>query len=318
MRDVFCEDHVLSTRVIGTGGTAVGTRKRTGVIIAMTVVVVAAVCVGIVLLTGGTAGGSKHPDLRGNGSVDEAWLTGAAPGDHITLTRNGTAVSEAGASGTADPLGSLIVRDLTPGTGYQWDDQTTGQTTPSFTVLAPGRNPGDQLVPLHGPAHARRAQLHHHAGRHQAGRHRALPLRRDLFGDQPLPHGHRVLRATTWPAPPTRSRTFLSEALAHHVQGLRRPESASRHGHRRGIGPGPGVRVRHGQPADAGDRLFGRRLRPLRLPVRLRRLRRHRDRGPPGLGGQPQGRDGRHQLLRASPSSRRRAPIRPDWPPSPR
>ena len=117
-------------------------------------------------------------------------------------------------SGTADSLGSLIIRDLTPGAGYRWDDRTTAQTTSSFTVLAPGRNPGDQLVPLHGPAAARGAQLHHHAGRHQAGGHRALPLRRDLFGDQPCPtvieySGYNVAGPTD-PIP-----TFLSEALQH-------------------------------------------------------------------------------------------------------
>ena len=117
------------------------TRNRAGVTVAGIVVLIAAACVGIVLSTGGTAGGSKHPDLRGNGSVEEAWLTAAGPGDHITLLEHGTAVSGAGNPSTADALGSLIVRNLTPGTDYQWDDETTGQTTPPFHVLAPGHNP---------------------------------------------------------------------------------------------------------------------------------------------------------------------------------
>lgn len=118
-----------------------GTRSRAGVIIVVIVAVIAAICVGIVLSTAGSAGGSKRPNLRGNGSVDEAWLTAAGPGDHITLLEHGTAVSEAGSSSTADSLGSLIVRNLSPGADYQWDDETTGQTTPPFQVLAPGHNP---------------------------------------------------------------------------------------------------------------------------------------------------------------------------------
>ncbi len=79
--------------------------------------------------------------LRGNGSVDEAWLTGAGPGDLITLLRHGVAVPGTANPQTADPLGSLIVRNLRPGTGYAWRDDTTGQHTQSFAVLAPGANP---------------------------------------------------------------------------------------------------------------------------------------------------------------------------------
>ncbi len=139
--EVHSKDDVLPGRVIRTGGTAVGTRSRVGVTIGVIVVLIAAACVGIILSTTGTAGGSKRPDLRGNGSVDEAWLTAAGPGDHITLLEHGTAVPEAGSASVADSLGSLIVRNLTPGTDYQWDDETTDQTTPAFHVLAPGDDP---------------------------------------------------------------------------------------------------------------------------------------------------------------------------------
>ena len=118
-------------------------RSRVGVKAVAIVVVVLVAGVGIGLAAAGTSSpAAKRPALRGNGSVDEAWLTGAAPGDHLILMKDGAAVTVAGASDTADPLGSLIIRNLTPGTGYQWDDQTSTQTTPSFTVLAPGRNPG--------------------------------------------------------------------------------------------------------------------------------------------------------------------------------
>ena len=79
--------------------------------------------------------------LTGNGSIDEAWLTGANPGDQVTLMRDGSVVTVSGNPGHADTLGSLIIRNLTPGPGYSWMDTTTGQPTQSFEVLAPGQNP---------------------------------------------------------------------------------------------------------------------------------------------------------------------------------
>jgi len=79
--------------------------------------------------------------LQGNGSVDEAWLTGAGPGDSIVLLRHGSRVSNAANPGTADALGSLIIRELAPGPGYAWEDTTTGRTTRPFSVLAPYANP---------------------------------------------------------------------------------------------------------------------------------------------------------------------------------
>jgi uncharacterized protein len=79
--------------------------------------------------------------LTGNGSVDEAWLTGANPGDQITLMHHGSAVAVSGNPGTADSLGSLIIRNLHRGFDYYWRDTTTDQRTTSFQVLAPGQNP---------------------------------------------------------------------------------------------------------------------------------------------------------------------------------
>jgi predicted acyl esterase len=107
------------------------------------VALIAAVLVGVAALPalGGTAGAITAPNLRGSGSVDEAWLTGSNPGDHINLVRYGRLVSNPANPGTSDTLGSLIIRNLTPGSGYEWEDDTTGQTTPHFTVLKPGRNP---------------------------------------------------------------------------------------------------------------------------------------------------------------------------------
>ena len=92
--------------------------------------------------------------LTGGGSIDEAWLTGAQPGDRITLLRDGKAVANPDNPGQADQLGSRIVRNLNPREGYAWRDDATGQQTHAFTVLTPGANPplGSSLYrnqPLH-------------------------------------------------------------------------------------------------------------------------------------------------------------------------
>ena len=87
------------------------------------------------------AGATVVHDLQSDGSIDEAWLTGAGPGDAVTLLQNGSPVTVAGNPGVADALGSLVIRNLTPGSGYAWDDTTTGQTTSPFAVLAPDADP---------------------------------------------------------------------------------------------------------------------------------------------------------------------------------
>jgi predicted acyl esterase len=87
------------------------------------------------------AGAAGTPTLQANGSVDEAWLTGATPGDSIVLKRDGARVDNSTNPGRADALGSLIIRDLTPGSGYSWDDTTSHARSASFSVLAPGENP---------------------------------------------------------------------------------------------------------------------------------------------------------------------------------
>ena len=100
------------------------------------------------MLPGGRPGrGVGRGPLRGDGSVDEAWLVGASPGDRITLLRHGAPLLNPANPGTADSLGSLIIRNLVPGPGYSWEDMTSGQRTSTFPVLAPGRNPpADSLL----------------------------------------------------------------------------------------------------------------------------------------------------------------------------
>ena len=87
------------------------------------------------------AGATIVHTLASGGSVDEAWLTGAGAGDSVTLLQNGSPVVNVANPGTADSLGSLIIRELTPGSGYAWDDTTTDQITTPFSVLAPDANP---------------------------------------------------------------------------------------------------------------------------------------------------------------------------------
>ena len=65
--------------------------------------------------------------LRSDGSVEEAWLTGAHPGDQITLMQHGRVVANPANPGVAGSLGAIIIRDVQPGPGYWWLDDTTGQ-----------------------------------------------------------------------------------------------------------------------------------------------------------------------------------------------
>src|SRR5664280_2990981 len=122
-------------------------------------VVAATLCLGIGPMTAGAAGAAGTPvagsSLRGSGSVDEAWLTGANPGDRITLVRHGATVANPANPGPADAFGTLIVRDLTPGPGYRWVDGATGQKSSPFAVLAPGHNPSSRSSLYTGqPMHA--------------------------------------------------------------------------------------------------------------------------------------------------------------------
>ena len=104
----------------------------------------------------GAGAGPPITTLNGNGSVDEAWLTGANPGDRITLAQHDAAVPVPGNPGTADALGSLIVRNLRPGHGYSWHDDTTGQRTRPFPVRAPGDDPPANVLSVHAASRCTR------------------------------------------------------------------------------------------------------------------------------------------------------------------
>jgi hypothetical protein len=131
--------------------------RRTFVRPAVAAIAIAMAALGVapaLAATAPQAGAAVTHDLQSDGSVDEAWLTGAGAGDSVTLLQNGSPVSVAGNPGVADALGSLVIRELTPGPGYAWDDTTTGQTTSLFPVLAPGADPATDSAlytgqPLH-------------------------------------------------------------------------------------------------------------------------------------------------------------------------
>src|ERR1700722_9486981 len=116
-------------------GPAIFTLRTSGWMAALAFV--AAVCGGVGPASAlGTPAGPAAT-LHGDGSIDEAWLTGAHPGDRITLLRLGQPVANAANPGIADSLGSLIIRNLRPGRAYSWLDRSSGRRSPAFAVLAP-------------------------------------------------------------------------------------------------------------------------------------------------------------------------------------
>jgi uncharacterized protein len=93
------------------------------------------------LPTDGSAGGSPPPlPFRGHGSIGEAYVTGAPPGAHLTVvSAGGVSVG----SGRVDRLGSLIVRNLTSGPGYRFEEGTGSgaRRTAAFSVLSTSSTP---------------------------------------------------------------------------------------------------------------------------------------------------------------------------------
>ena len=94
--------------------------------------------------TAGAAGttvldATTRASFSAHGSIDEAYVLHATPGAHLVVVRHGLAVG----TGVADRYGSLIVRNLRPGPGYQVR-QISGSTvygTPTFSVLGTSSTP---------------------------------------------------------------------------------------------------------------------------------------------------------------------------------
>ena len=76
----------------------------------------------------------------GHGSIGEAYVIGADPGSHLTVV-NGGGTKVGG--GVVDRLGSLIVRNLAPGSGYRFEEGSGAdvRTTAAFSVLSPSSTP---------------------------------------------------------------------------------------------------------------------------------------------------------------------------------
>ena len=93
------------------------------------------------LVAGGGATASPAPlPFTGHGSIGEAYVTGAPPGVHLAvLNARGVKVG----SGVVDRLGSLIVRNLTPGPDYRFTDGAGpgARRTPAFSVLSTTSTP---------------------------------------------------------------------------------------------------------------------------------------------------------------------------------
>jgi predicted acyl esterase len=70
----------------------------------------------------------------GHGGIDEAYVVGAPPGRHLTVTNgSGSTVG----SGVVDRLGGLIVRNLAPGGGYRFVESGSGGGVGApFSVLS--------------------------------------------------------------------------------------------------------------------------------------------------------------------------------------
>ena len=78
--------------------------------------------------------------FRGHGSIEEAYVVGASPGSHLRLVSgSGKVVGR----GVVDRLGSLIVRNLTPGRGFRFEESRRSRTlaTLPFSVFAANSPP---------------------------------------------------------------------------------------------------------------------------------------------------------------------------------
>ena len=104
---------------------------------------VLAVTSSLAAATGASASPSPLP-FRGHGSIGQAYVTGAPPGVRLTVV---TAAGATVGSGVVDRLGSLIVRNLTAGPGYRFEEGTGpgARRTAAFSVLSTSSTPGASL-----------------------------------------------------------------------------------------------------------------------------------------------------------------------------
>jgi predicted acyl esterase len=116
-------------------------------------IVVAGVCGTASKQAGGGSQPTTPAPFKGHGSIGEAYVLGATPGEDLTVVNSS---GDKVGSGVVDKLGGLIVTNLTPGPGYRF--QTTGgsetEATAPFSVLSTSSTPAPQFY----------ADQHLHAG----------------------------------------------------------------------------------------------------------------------------------------------------------
>ena len=243
---------------------------------------------------------SAAAPFQGHGSIGEAYALGATPGEHLTLVDgSGSNVG----SGVVDSLGGIIIRNLSA--GARLPVRGDRRQAPQDRVVRGAVDDVDApTVVLLRAASPRRAQLRADARRDLHRRHRAPPSGQDP-GRRPLPHRHRVLRVRHRRSPqPASTRSRARHRRATPCSPTRATIVGAV------IAPAPGLR--HRQRPDARDGVLGRRVRPLRAALGLRRLRHDPDGRSPTLGPEPQGGHGRHLLLGHLPvRGGRHRPARP-------
>jgi uncharacterized protein len=115
-----------------------------------------AVVIGLVVVASG-CGTTPHQaslalaTFAGHGSIEEAYVVGAPPGQRLRVV---DASGKQVGSGVVDDLGGLIVTNLTPGPGFRFEYVSGGKTeaTAPFSVLSTVSNPN---LPIYSSQHLR-------------------------------------------------------------------------------------------------------------------------------------------------------------------
>ncbi len=100
----------------------------------LTVAVLAGLTTAGLLVATAASPSSAASPFQGHGSIGEAYVLGATPGQHLALV-DGSG-SQVGA-GVVNSLGGLIIRNLSPGGGFRFKEQgRENRTTSTFSVLS--------------------------------------------------------------------------------------------------------------------------------------------------------------------------------------
>ena len=100
----------------------------------------AALCVGVlafIFMTAAGAGAARaaQPKFSAHGSVEQVYVTGANPGDQLTLVDSSGATV---ATHQVNDLGGALFRNVTPGSGYRVRGPNGAASDP-LTVLTTSR-----------------------------------------------------------------------------------------------------------------------------------------------------------------------------------